>query len=903
MDENARRENINKARELADAILKGSEHIPADFRALKDCIKWLKAGLAFGLGRKLLRRCRGRYDPKQNVWVVQQLALCTYKDEDQLPDTRFTEALALLESVGLRNPDKADPKQVPPETLPETLALGGAVYKRIWEQNGQLENLHESLALYRGAWDRDHDIDAGYGGINAAFVLDILASRLRAIARRSGTSEELARERAEEAKALRSEIAAHLETKLKTDPTLANQDWFAVTLAEAYYGLERYGDAGKWLARARSLDRSEWEQQTTFKQLVSIARHQDIKPPAGDDPATWHEAWQALREILGEDTGPALSCYRGKVGLALSGGGFRASLFHIGVLARLAEMDVLRSVEVLSTVSGGSIVGAHYYLEVRHLLQTKSDREIGREDYIEIVRRLQKDFLAAVQENLRTRALNNLFRNILMVLGRYSRSHRMGELYERFIYSKVKDGHWSALPRRMRDLLIRPATGRQGTDGKPIADEGFNPKFSNWRRRARVPVLLLNATSLNSGHSWHFTARWMGEPPGLVGGDVDVNARYRRLWYSQAPTEDLQDYPLGYAVASSACVPGLFEPLALKGLYPGRVVQLVDGGVHDNQGVEGLLNEGCTRILCSDASGQMEDQPKPADSTIGVPLRSNSVLMDRVRESEYQDLSGRVANGALEGLFFIHLKKGLPTKPVDWVDCDDPSVADPHPFSTTPYGVDRELQSQLAAIRTDLDSFSEVESYGLMLSGYLMTEHEFRELDKEHRRNGGAGSWGDYWIDAPRESWPFLDLEPIVRKPKDDSDLRRRDLGTQIEAGASLFFKIWKLSTPLKVTAMVLGAAGLVALAWYLSRHWDTTIWKPPSFTAGGIVVLVALILGGILFPLLKWLNPQRAMQGYVWKTVVAVAGWFFTNLHLWIFDPMFLRRGRLKRLLRLPGD
>ena len=42
----------------------------------------------------------------------------------------------------------------------------------------------------------------------------------------------------------------------------------------------------------------------------------------------------------------------GKVGLALSGGGFRASLFHIGVLAKLAELDVLRHVEVLSCVKG-----------------------------------------------------------------------------------------------------------------------------------------------------------------------------------------------------------------------------------------------------------------------------------------------------------------------------------------------------------------------------------------------------------------------------------------------------------------------------------------------------------------------------------------------------------------------
>ena len=68
----------------------------------------------------------------------------------------------------------------------------------------------------------------------------------------------------------------------------------------------------------------------------------------------------------------------GKVGLALSGGGYRASLFHIGVLARLAECNVLRRVEVLSCVSGGSIVGAYYYLKLRQLLQEKPDAEVDR---------------------------------------------------------------------------------------------------------------------------------------------------------------------------------------------------------------------------------------------------------------------------------------------------------------------------------------------------------------------------------------------------------------------------------------------------------------------------------------------------------------------------------------------
>ena len=44
-----------------------------------------------------------------------------------------------------------------------------------------------------------------------------------------------------------------------------------------------------------------------------------------------------------------------KIGLALSGGGFRATVFHLGVLARLAEENRLEDVTFLSTVSGGSL--------------------------------------------------------------------------------------------------------------------------------------------------------------------------------------------------------------------------------------------------------------------------------------------------------------------------------------------------------------------------------------------------------------------------------------------------------------------------------------------------------------------------------------------------------------------
>jgi NTE family protein len=55
-----------------------------------------------------------------------------------------------------------------------------------------------------------------------------------------------------------------------------------------------------------------------------------------------------------------------KIGLALSGGGLRAAVFHMGVLARLAHSGLLEEITFLSTVSGGSICaglifGAHDY--------------------------------------------------------------------------------------------------------------------------------------------------------------------------------------------------------------------------------------------------------------------------------------------------------------------------------------------------------------------------------------------------------------------------------------------------------------------------------------------------------------------------------------------------------------
>jgi hypothetical protein len=53
------------------------------------------------------------------------------------------------------------------------------------------------------------------------------------------------------------------------------------------------------------------------------------------------------------------------IGLAFSGGGIRSATFNLGVLQRLQELDLLRGVDYLSTVSGGGYIGSWLLGNVR----------------------------------------------------------------------------------------------------------------------------------------------------------------------------------------------------------------------------------------------------------------------------------------------------------------------------------------------------------------------------------------------------------------------------------------------------------------------------------------------------------------------------------------------------------
>jgi predicted acylesterase/phospholipase RssA len=108
----------------------------------------------------------------------------------------------------------------------------------------------------------------------------------------------------------------------------------------------------------------------------------------------------------------------GPLALCLSGGGFRATFFHLGVIRLLAELDCLKRVTHVFSVSGGSIMAAHLGLnwaayKDRNVtaFQDLSDAlvEFARNDLRgRIVRRwlLTRDRAASLQ-----REYNSIFKN------------------------------------------------------------------------------------------------------------------------------------------------------------------------------------------------------------------------------------------------------------------------------------------------------------------------------------------------------------------------------------------------------------------------------------------------------------------------------------------------------------
>ena len=432
-----------------------------------------------------------------------------------------------------------------------------------------------------------------------------------------------------------------------------------------------------------------------------------------------------------------------RIGLALSGGGFRASIFHLGVIRRLEELGIMPEISVISSVSGGSIVAAYYVRRMEDLLRSLPPGQVPTtENRVDFFERIADEFLEATDHNLRTRALvyTPFFHFpsfVKTLLSRPFRETVRSELiqteYDKWLY------HHDTL-----DELpsVTP------DEGEPHASVIYGPK------------LILNTTSLISGERVSFSREPVSK-------------------FMQMSRVNKNVLPLSRVVGASACVPGLFPPTAIAGDV------LVDGGVSDNQGVEGLIQEGgdCDVVIVSDASGQMEEVDSISNGELTVLSRVNATLQFQVRAKTLEILLAWKREVPSRQFAFMHL----------FLNLKDRVESDRLPSEYIP-GV--------ARVRTDLDQFSYIETEALMYHGYTLADAQLSE-----------------YCQSVHQPVTPLNIPPLFRPQTADPVARREIIRADLKAGAQNVYllrcaeKYHRMWTVLSLGAIV-GIAIVAAVLW-----------------------------------------------------------------------------------------
>jgi NTE family protein len=269
------------------------------------------------------------------------------------------------------------------------------------------------------------------------------------------------------------------------------------------------------------------------------------------------------------------------VALCLSGGGYRAMLFHVGALWRLNELGRLEGLDRVSSVSGGSITAGMLGLRWRSL---------GFENGV------ARDFEAQLVQPIRALASSTI--DVWAVpAGILIPGKTVAEM----------------VAAAYRKHLFGVATLQELPEPSQAAED-------------RAPLFVINATNLQTGVLWRFSKPYMADytiglvpnPPIALASAVAASSAFppilSPLTLKLAPTSFS---PTGHG-------PNFKEP------FDSNVV-LSDGGVYDNLGLETAWKS-CKTVLVSDGGGQMQPAPTVHGDWIRQALRVNSVIDNQVRD-------------------------------------------------------------------------------------------------------------------------------------------------------------------------------------------------------------------------------------------------------------------------------
>jgi NTE family protein len=259
-----------------------------------------------------------------------------------------------------------------------------------------------------------------------------------------------------------------------------------------------------------------------------------------------------------------------QIGLALSGGGFRATLFHVGSMRRLAELGILARVGRISSVSGGSIASGR----LAEVWDDYAD-DPTPERYDALVARPLRAFCARTIDA-----------------------------------GAIATGFFSPFTSAAEEIEEEYAAHLMGKRLDQLPDD---------------PVFVFNSTNIQTGRSFRFRKDYMGDYRiGLV--------RNPTLPVARAVAASSAFPPVLSPVVIKD--PGRFDPVEGADLAGNpaftRKLFLSDGGVYDNLGLETVWNR-CSTVLVSDAGAPFALNDRVKTDLVQQTMRALDVATDQSR--------------------------------------------------------------------------------------------------------------------------------------------------------------------------------------------------------------------------------------------------------------------------------
>jgi NTE family protein len=284
------------------------------------------------------------------------------------------------------------------------------------------------------------------------------------------------------------------------------------------------------------------------------------------------------------------------IALSLSGGGYRAMVFHLGALWRLNEAGLLCKVMRISSVSGGSITAAVLGL----LWQKLKFDPSGAATNFEIV-------ADAVHEMAATSV------DVGAIIGGI------------MLPSTVSD----RVAKKYDDLLFKGAT----LQDLPDDAVGQGPRF------------VINATNVQSAALWRFSRPYMGDyrvglvfqPDVRIADAVAASSAFPPVL---SPMTLKITQPVTARKDADLSIPPFTKRAVLS-----------DGGVYDNLGLETTFKR-YTTLLVSDAGGKIEPEREPATDWARHAVRVLQVVDDQVRNLRKRHLIESYERGDRTGAFW-----------------------------------------------------------------------------------------------------------------------------------------------------------------------------------------------------------------------------------------------------------